>query len=81
MALTLYQHPFAEPGRVTVERCVAQAEDGWFELPCTPGSGWRLRRAYFGPKSGLAPLPEPTARALRRELEGLADHDVEPHES
>ena len=66
MVVTLYQHPFDEPNGASVNRCVAVAENDWFEVPCTPSGGWRLRRPYFGPKFGLLPVAEPMARELRR---------------
>jgi hypothetical protein len=74
MAIALYQHTFDEPGRLSIDRCVVVADNEWFEVPCTLGGGWRLRQPYFGPRSGLRPLPEPTARALRREIDNLVWH-------
>ena len=66
MDVQFYQHPFDEPSGVRVNQCVALAEGHWFEVPCTPISSWRLRKPYFGPKTGLLPVAEPIARELRR---------------
>jgi hypothetical protein len=69
MAATLFHHPFDEPGGVAVNRCVLVDENEWFDVPCTLPGGWRLRMPYFGPKSGLRPISEPTAREIRRALD------------
>ena len=66
MLVTLYQHPFHEPKGPSVNRYVAVKENEWFEVPGTPSGGWRLRRPYFGPRSGLLPVAEPIARELLR---------------
>jgi hypothetical protein len=68
MMVTLYRHPFDEPNGASVNRYVAVADNEWFEVPGTPSGGWRLRRPYFGPRSGLLPVAEPMARELRRAL-------------
>jgi hypothetical protein len=66
VAVSLYRHPFDDPGRLAIGRCVVVADSEWFEVPCAPSGGWRLRKPYFGPRSGLQPISGPTARELRR---------------
>ena len=70
MVITLYQHPFDEANGASVSRYVAVAENEWFEVPGILSGGWRLRRPYFGPRSGLLPVPDPVAREFRRALDG-----------
>lgn len=65
MVVTLYQHPFDEANGASVTRYVAVEANEWFEVPGILSGGWRLRRPYFGPRSGLLPVAEPVARELR----------------
>ena len=66
MLVSLFHHPFDDPNAVVVNRCVVVTENEWFDVPYTYDGGWRLRKPYFGPRSGLRPVSEAIARELRR---------------